>query len=142
MKGSSAERRCVAVRKKTVPLLRFENYPLIGWLNGAIVVLVYSGEDLQFGPGDIDWSFEHIPGDSLGTGRSGERTRERIVADIGREEILCVDGNGRDFHDSPFFRGKILPESIEERGGRRIPFEKYGNDRKVALGVRVDEVGD
>jgi hypothetical protein len=57
-------------------------------------VLVYFGEGIQLGFGDIDWSFEHIPGDSLGTGRSGERTGERIVASSGREEILGVDGNG------------------------------------------------
>ena len=116
--------------------------PVIGWLNGTIIVLIDSGEDLQFGAGDIDWSFEHIPGHSLGTGRSGEGTGERIVAGSGREKILCVDGNGRDFDDFPFFRGKILPESIEERRGRRIPFEKYGNDRKVTICVRVDKVGD
>jgi len=124
------------------PLLRFQNLSLVGWLNGAIIVLVYFGEGIQLGFGDIDWSFEHIPGDSLGTGRSGERTGERIVASSGREEILGVDGNGRDFDDFPSFRGKILPESIEERGRIRIPFEKYGNDRKVAICVRVDEVGD
>ena len=141
-----AERRCIAGRKnrdrRPGPLLRFQNLPLVGWLNGAIIVLVYFGEGIQLGFGDIDWSFEHIPGDSLGTGRSGERTGEGIVASSGREKILGVDGSGRDFDDSSFFRGKILPESIEERGRSRIPFEKYGNDRKVAICVRVDEVGD
>ena len=114
---------------------------MVELLRRAIIVWIQLRHGSQLFVGEARCRFQNVPGDSLCTGRRGERAVVGVVTMLGRQEVFYVHGDRRNLNGFVFLWRNVLPESFQKRIGITSP-EQDGHDSKVAICVSVNEVSD
>jgi hypothetical protein len=86
---------------------------MVELLRRAIIVWIQLRHGSQLFVGEARCRFQNIPGDSLCTGRRGERAVIGVVTMLGRQEVLYVHGDRRNLNGFVFLWRNVLPESFQ-----------------------------
>ncbi len=90
-------------------LFRFQDFAAIQRLDRPVIVRIELGEGFDLRLGHVRRRAQHVPHHTFRARRRSERSRKREIGVIRRQQVLGVDGDGRNVGVLVLFLGDVRP---------------------------------